>query len=462
MNITINDVFKYFISIDNIERDDLLNHDEFIKAKQTNSIFSSILEENMSFKQYCTTFVNKYRGIIDNGNANEGKNLPYRMENMAEVQPCVWEPITRVLTQDEVNENIFNIKTPEGQKISSSINFNTEEGLYMLKHLSYDEEAFRDFPIENLPEGWNPKEILELGKDPGMNVKKIHAMGYTGKDVTVAIVDTPIIMHNEIKSSIVGYEVMNNSLALDPHAYFHGQAVSSILCGDETGIAPDSKLVYFAAETTKNDRFQALKRIIEINTEAENNNQAENKIKVVSLSWEINKGMEGYDEFRKLLKELYENGVFVVTGGFNMIDESITGGKFARCSLEKKDQQGDPNDYSNYIPVYDIPDYPESTLFVLTGDKTVASATNPNSFRHDSQESTSWGVPTLAGIYTCALQCAEKNGIELTPKLFWDYAYKTGKEIYENGEMVGKAVDAEALINAILQDTQIKRKPFGL
>ena len=462
MNISINDVFKYFMSIDNIEHDGQLNQEEYNNAIKTNSIFSSILTENMNFEQYCTTFVNTYRDLIDNGNANKDKNLPYKMENMSEIQKWAWEAITRVLTKDEVNNNIFNIRTPEGQQISSNINFNTDDGLYMLKHISFDKEAFKDFPKENLPEGWNPDEIFELGKNPGMNVQKMHDMGYTGKGIAVAVVDTPIIMHNDIKSSLVGYEVMNNALAFNMSADFHGQATSDILCGDETGVAPDSKLIYFATQDNKNDGLQALRRILEINSEAKKNNQPENKIKVVSLSWGFNEGMEGYDEFRALLKELYDSGVFVVTADFNMIDESITGGKFARCTLEKKDQQGNPNDFNNYIATLDIPGYPDNTLFVLCGDKTVASATNPNSFRHDSQGSTSWSVPTLAGVYTCALQCAEENGIELTPKLFWDYAYKTGIEMYDNGKMVGKAIDAEALINEMINDAKVKRQQFGL
>ena len=458
MNISINDVFKYFMSIDNIEHDGQLNHDEFIKAKQTNSIFSSILKENMNFAQYCTTFVNKYRDIIDNGNANEEKNLPYKMENMSEVQQWAWEAITRILTKEEVDDNRFDINTPEGQKISPAINFNTEEGLYMLKHLSFDKESFKDFPKENLPEGWNPEEIFELGKDPGMNVRKMHEMGYTGKGITAAIIDTPIIMHNDIKSSLVGYEVDNNAAA-----DYHGEAVADILCGDKVGIAPDAKLVYFAqGYDKKNSRLSALRRILEINQEFEKNNQPENKIRVVSISWGFTEEMAGYDEYRALLKELYDSGVFVATADANMFDENITGGKFIHGTLEKNHQQGNPNDYENYVPELNFPENPETTILVLSGDRTVASALNANSYRHDSKGSTSWGVPALAGIYTCALQCADENGIELTPQLFWDYAYRTGKEMYNNGEMVGKAVDAEALINAMIEDTHIKRKQFGL
>ena len=172
--------------------------------------------------------------------------------------------------------------------------------------------------------------------------------------------------------------------------------------------------------------------------------------------------MEGYDEFRSLLKELYDNGVFVVTADFNMLDESITGAKFATGILDKEDQQGEPNDFTNYKPELDMYGYPNSTLFVVAGDKTVASASNPNSLRHDSKGSTSWSRPVFAGIYACALQCADEHNIQLTPKIFWDYAYKTGQDVYENGEFVGKAIDAEALINAMLEDKNANQTNFGI
>ena len=90
MNISINDIFKYFMSIDCIKQDGQLSQDEYEKAINTNSIFSSILTKNMTWDQYSTAFVNRYREIINNGDANKGKNLPYKMENMSEVQGWTW------------------------------------------------------------------------------------------------------------------------------------------------------------------------------------------------------------------------------------------------------------------------------------------------------------------------------------------------------------------------------------
>lgn len=78
-------------------------------------------------------------------------------------------------------------------------------------------------------------------------------------------------------------------------------------------------------------------------------------------------------------------------------------------------------------------------------------------YRHDSKGSTSWTAPAIAGIYTCALQCANENGIELTPKLFWEYALKTGVPVNDaEGNFAGKAIDCEALCKYIETEAQSK------
>ena len=47
--------------------------------------------------------------MIDNGNANEEKKLPYKMENTAETQPWSWEEITKVLTMDIKIQKILHL-----------------------------------------------------------------------------------------------------------------------------------------------------------------------------------------------------------------------------------------------------------------------------------------------------------------------------------------------------------------
>ncbi len=367
-----------------------------------------------------------------------------------------WDVATRILSKEEIDLKRFDINTAEETPMPAEMNFNTPEGKYMLKHLSFTETSFKNIPKENLPEGFDVKQVIESGKNPGVNTKSMHAMGYTEKGVKVAIIDTPILPeHSGIKSSLKGYEVMNIAIINDNDADFHGQAVADILCGDESGVAPDSDLVYFAENSSK-DRLQALKRIIEINK----NSTPEEKIKILSISWDFDEDKHEYGYYSDLLKQLANDGIFISTVGFSMQDESVNGVKINYGSLYKKDAAGNPDDFSNYTGDSCFGDS-TNALLIPAGDRTVASARDVNQYRHDSQGSTSWTVPALSGFYACALQCAKENGVELTPEKFYTLALETGVEIKNNNEHCGKAINAQALCEKIIELGK-KEHSFGL
>ena len=42
---------------------------------------------------------------------------------------------------------------------------------------------------ESMPDSFNPEKIMELGKNPGLGVNKLHKQGITGKGVSIAIID---------------------------------------------------------------------------------------------------------------------------------------------------------------------------------------------------------------------------------------------------------------------------------
>ena len=57
-----------------------------------------------------------------------------------------------------------------------------------------------------LPAGFDPAEIMETGKDPGLGIRQLHARGITGKGIGVAIIDGPLRLdHVESKDRIVYY-----------------------------------------------------------------------------------------------------------------------------------------------------------------------------------------------------------------------------------------------------------------
>lgn len=425
MNIE-DEIIKLFKRIDTTQ-DERIDANEIAAVKSKDPIFASILKEDMNIDEFikaCYKFDEKKRSPDDE--YRYARNL---------VLKSVW-------SQDIVDKNKFNVATLEGIPIPAHLNFNNTDGKYMLRFLSFDLKTFLNTPTKNLPEGWDPNLIFEQGKNPGCNVRAMHDLGYTGAGINVAIIDSPILTkHSEIKSSLVSYQGYSE---FNQAAAFHGQAVSGILVGDETGIAKDAGLYYFAVNTQTTDkRLSALEKILEHNATC----NPHDKIQVVSLSWGINKGDDEYEEYRVLLKKLYDSGVFVATADYNMLDSSLSGVSMPYGILSKKNQAGNPDDFSNYyMSSICCPGEPQDMLLVPCGDRTVASAYGEGKYRHDSGFSTSWTVPALAGVYACALQCANENNVELTPALFWQYALKAGVEIKDDsGNLVGKAINAEAL-----------------
>ena len=50
---------------------------------------------------------------------------------------------------------------------------------------------------DKMPEGFDPKAIMEMGKNPGLGVRGLHARGITGKGVRIAIIDQPLPVDHE-------------------------------------------------------------------------------------------------------------------------------------------------------------------------------------------------------------------------------------------------------------------------
>jgi hypothetical protein len=46
---------------------------------------------------------------------------------------------------------------------------------------------------EDLPDRCDPEALLELGKNPGLGVRSLHAEGITGAGVSIAIIDQPLL-----------------------------------------------------------------------------------------------------------------------------------------------------------------------------------------------------------------------------------------------------------------------------
>jgi subtilisin family serine protease len=299
-------------------------------------------------------------------------------------------------------------------------NINLRDAGEKIKYMSFDDTTV--FPSDDkMPSDFNPKDILEKGKNPGLGIKNIHANGVTGKGVTVAIIDNALnIDHQEIKDNVIHYEILGR-----PVENFHGPAVSSLLCGKNIGVAPDVKLVYFASgffpKENENKQFSfdndiyALRKILEMNSRLPKNE----KISAVSIS----RGWYGDDkEFKEVVSQLIDSGVFVFTVNAADYYTGFSGTMFLARRLDS-----DPDDVQSYFAAFDYP--ADNFLFVPSGNRTTASHISNDSYMYWGirDGGLSWNTPYVVGVYALAKQVYP----ELQPKQFIEVimktAYKVGK-----------------------------------
>jgi hypothetical protein len=306
-----------------------------------------------------------------------------------------------------------------------------------------------------LPESFDPVKIMELGKDPGLAIRKLHKQGITGKGVSVAIIDqTLLVNHKEYVNSVKLYEEIN--IPRKQEAQMHGPAVASIAVGETVGVAPEAEL-YYIAETHgifKKDGFdwdftylaQSIDRILEINKDLPN----DKKIRVISISVGWSPDRKGYKEVLEAVDRAKKEGIFVVSSSL----EETYGFRFHGLG---RDSMSNPNDFNQYQPgswwsdIYFSGDFDSNKemLLVPMDSRCTASPTGENDYVFYSQGGWSWSIPYIAGLY--ALSCQADPSI--TPEIFWKKALDTGTTIdIEKNEKTykfGKIVDPVKLINSL-------------
>jgi len=318
---------------------------------------------------------------------------------------------------------------------------------------------------ESLPDKFDPEKIMELGKNPGLNVDRLHEKGITGKNIGIAIIDQALLVdHTEYKNNLKMYEEIHCS---DSAAQMHGSAVASIAVGKSIGVAPEADL-YYIAETHgdyKDDGFdwdftwlaKSIDRILEVNKALPN----DKKIRVISISVGWDKSQKGYEEVEKSVNNAKKQGIFVVSSSlkntygymFNglgrnplkdpNLDSSYEPGLFwANKYYEDYNKYYSKVGESNSVSNSDV-------LLIPMDSRTTASPTGIDDYVFYREGGWSWSIPYIAGLY--ALACQFKP--DITPDIFWSTALETGdiiKVLNNNNEYeLKKIVNPVRLIEAI-------------
>jgi hypothetical protein len=324
-----------------------------------------------------------------------------------------------------------------GQDVSQ---FDLKDKADVLRLADFDSQTSWPEP-PRMPAGFDRGHILELGKDPGLGIRGLHARGITGKGVAVAIIDqTLLIDHDEYKDRLRTYEEINKPTTA---AVMHAPAVASIAVGKTVGVAPDADLYFIAVRhiTGSGDRqeqdlfpvVESIDRLLAIDAGL----PAGRKIRVISMSFGYQDLHRGYGAMVKAVARAKARGIFVVSSA--LYDTYPDHPSFLLGA--GRDPIRDPNEGTSYgmarvfvrqltKPVPTTIDWlsekaRRGILLAPIDSRTTASPTGPHDYVFYRSGGLSWGIPYLAGLY--ALACQVKP--DVTGEEFLATASRTGDRL---------------------------------
>ena len=375
---------------------------------------------------------------------------------VARTPPPATFRFTKLPTYDPAAQEPFQVDLRGGDVSNEDLRDRLDD----LMHASFDDRTVWP-PV--LPAGFDPTQLMSLGRNPGLRVHELHKEGITGKGVGIGIIDQGLLVdHVEYRDRLRSYEEIH---CADDNAQMHGAAVASIAVGKTVGVAPDADL-YYVAETHGTWLpglpfrwdFQWVAKSIERLLEINRTLPAERKIRVISISVGWDPRQKGYDEVTQAVEHATKENVFVISTALERTHQLEFHGL-------GRDPLKDPDDPQSYGPgswwrgqffggtgvwSYDQLRSADSPRLMVPMDaRCVASPSGPEHYVFYANGGWSWSVPYLSGLY--ALACQVKPTV--TPEEFWSVGLETGQTITfdKDGKTyeLEKIADPVALIGAL-------------
>lgn len=148
-----------------------------------------------------------------------------------------------------------------------------------------------------------------------VNANKVYKDGYTGKGVRVALLDTGVFLHKDIRENIVFFRdyINHRTRCYDDNG--HGTHVAGIISG-KSGIAPDTSIMVFKILDQNGDgRTQEALRALDFIMEK----HKEYHIRVLNFSMGYMPNADARLQMLLMekLEELWDMGVIIVTAAGN-------------------------------------------------------------------------------------------------------------------------------------------------
>ncbi len=299
--------------------------------------------------------------------------------------------LPQIVTDKDINFELGTIESIYGfsGKDVSDKDF-SQLSLDRISEISFDTNTIWG---NNLPKGYNPESQLETGKDPGLQLRKLHNDGYTGKGISVAVIDKPILNSNK---EFDEHNFIYTEVEANTKLHFHGISCASIIAGKNCGVAPEAKLYFFAVpDNGKNfENYDiAIDKIIELNQTLE----TKDKIRIVSISDGLNFDDSRLEKWEKTVLKAADDDIMVIYSN-NVGDQFIQGG----CPPYK-----DKNNPSNYeiAKAYKDINFNDKSKIIIPGDfRTTANNQSYDGYTYYGQGGWSWAIAYFAGLCTLGLQ----------------------------------------------------------
>jgi hypothetical protein len=313
----------------------------------------------------------------------EGKNVP--RVGRPQGQPLMPRSVSDLKKMDTVFEGLMGMDL-------TALDLTKEEKL--LRSMPFDTST--KWPgAEKLPKVFDPQEILESGKNPGLGLRALHARGMDGRGVGVAVIDQPLLPdHVEIDGRIKIFAELGVE-GFGPQ--MHGPAVASLAVGGTCGAAPGASLYYASVamwadedESVGNRHYiQALEGILDLNKNSGAN------IRVVSISTGMFRGNAHFAEWRALLERAEATGVLVIT-----CDLEATGLRYGLLRPLPGGGRDGPGGYTAGT-------YARKGDLLVPGDgRTYAGRLGRDAYVYGPVGGMSWAAPWIAGLAALGFQAS--------------------------------------------------------
>ena len=376
------------------------------------------------------------------------------------------QPLPRISRQPAPQKRVSLIQ--QDQPLAALPHYDAESGNFFQVDLrscdlskldlrqSFPDLALADFDsvtawpaLDRMPAEFDPAQVMELGRDPGLGLKALHAQGITGRGVGIGIVDHFLLTeHAEYAGRVRWYE----EIGMPGPAQMHAPAVASLALGRTVGVAPEASLYHigFADDPRVISLMyhcyaQGILRLLEVNQRL----PGPEKIRVISLSIGLMGGLPGAAEFRRAIETALSRGVAV----FLVKDESsVRTDGIPQIDGLARPCLADPEPPASYaLPPWAMAMNFTNCVFVPMFSRTTASPTGVGDYVFYGQGGTSWTIPYVAGLFALAAQVNPA----ITPDQFRSALFRTAHSTPSQGKrepVLLPIVDPAALLRAVAEN----------